>query len=111
MVNAEGWYRDPFEQHELRWFSAGRPTELVRDVDVEAHDAPAEPTWDGPLVAHTPPPTEAEEGGGDLLRSGQIAATGDLVRADEEADAEPYDSAVATDAALDRGAASGLGFG
>jgi hypothetical protein len=28
-VEAEGWYRDPYELHTDRWFSAGRPTALV----------------------------------------------------------------------------------
>jgi len=37
---AEGWYHDPYEAHEHRWFSNGRPTSLVRDSGLEAHDAP-----------------------------------------------------------------------
>jgi hypothetical protein len=37
---AEGWYRDPYLAHEDRWFSAGQPTQLVRDSGVEANDPP-----------------------------------------------------------------------
>ena len=37
---AEGWYYDPYEHHEHRWFSNGRPTSLVRDQGFESHDAP-----------------------------------------------------------------------
>jgi hypothetical protein len=36
----EGWYRDPYLVHEDRWFSAGQPTQLVRDGGVEAYDPP-----------------------------------------------------------------------
>ena len=36
----EDWYTDPYERHEARWMSAGRPTKLVRDGKVESHDAP-----------------------------------------------------------------------
>ena len=36
---AEGWYLDPFERHQDRWFSNGRPTSLVRDEGLESHDA------------------------------------------------------------------------
>jgi hypothetical protein len=35
---AEGWYRDPSGSHEQRWFSAGKPTDLIRDGAVEGHD-------------------------------------------------------------------------
>jgi hypothetical protein len=44
---AEGWCIDPYERHELRWFSAGRPTALVRDNGVDGRDEPPA----------TPPPT------------------------------------------------------
>ena len=49
-MEAEGWYRDPFGAHEDRWFSAGQPTDLVRDAHVEAHDAPPQSTYEGQLV-------------------------------------------------------------
>ena len=30
-VVKEGWYEDPAGRHQYRWFSAGTPTDLVRD--------------------------------------------------------------------------------
>jgi hypothetical protein len=36
----QGWCEDPFQLHEARYFSAGRPTKLVRDGDVESYDQP-----------------------------------------------------------------------
>jgi hypothetical protein len=36
----QGWHADPFGLHELRYFSAGNPTKLVRDGNVEAYDEP-----------------------------------------------------------------------
>jgi hypothetical protein len=37
---AQGWYQDPFGLHEARYFSAGRPTRLVRDSGIESYDDP-----------------------------------------------------------------------
>lgn len=39
-MEAEGWYRDPFDRHIDRWFSVGHPTSLVRDDRVESRDEP-----------------------------------------------------------------------
>lgn len=39
-VREEGWYRDPYELHEARWYSVGRPTELVLDHGQEGRDPP-----------------------------------------------------------------------
>ena len=36
----QGWYDDPFRLHEARYFSAGKPTKLVKDGDVESYDEP-----------------------------------------------------------------------
>src|SRR5262249_5186780 len=36
----QGWFEDPFRLHEARYFSAGRPTKLVRDGNVESYDEP-----------------------------------------------------------------------
>jgi phospholipase C len=36
----QGWFQDPFGLHEARYFSAGRPTKLVRDGNVESYDEP-----------------------------------------------------------------------
>jgi hypothetical protein len=37
-VVREGWYEDPARRHEYRWFSAGTPTELVRDGSGTSRD-------------------------------------------------------------------------
>lgn len=39
----QGWQPDPFRRHELRYFSAGVPTYLVRDGAVESSDPLVEP--------------------------------------------------------------------
>jgi hypothetical protein len=36
----QGWHADPFQLHEARYFSAGRPTKLVRDGAAETFDEP-----------------------------------------------------------------------
>jgi hypothetical protein len=36
----QGWSADPFGVHQARYFSAGRPTKLVRDGDAESYDEP-----------------------------------------------------------------------
>jgi hypothetical protein len=40
---AEGWYTDHTRAHELRWYSVGTPTDLVKDGAIESRDAPAPP--------------------------------------------------------------------
>jgi hypothetical protein len=63
---AEGWYTDPFGQHEARWMSDGFPTKPVRDWDEESYEDPPD---EEPTVT----PTRIAEGrasdGSDLLRS------------------------------------------
>lgn len=49
-MEAEGWYRDPYSAHDDRWFSMGRPTDLVRDGSVESHDQPPLGPWPTPLI-------------------------------------------------------------
>ena len=41
----QGWQADPFGLHESRYFSAGRPTKLVRDNGLEAYDEPPAPDF------------------------------------------------------------------
>ena len=46
---AEGWFADHTGAHELRWYSVGTPTELVKDGSVESRDPPPGPlaeAWD-----------------------------------------------------------------
>ena len=65
-MSAEGWYRDPFGEHEDRWFSAGTPTRLVRDAGVESHDEPPSSEYSGPLTEAV---HRAVFGGADLQRA------------------------------------------
>ena len=74
---AEGWYRDPYQIHDDRWMSAGRPTRLVRDGPTESYDEPP----DLPLPDVLVPAGAA----GDEPGSGS-----DLRRADEACDEPPY---------------------
>jgi hypothetical protein len=34
----EGWYEDPSDRHDYRWFSSGSPTDLVRDGLITSSD-------------------------------------------------------------------------
>jgi hypothetical protein len=38
---AQGWHTDHTGAHELRWYSAGTPTDLVKDGAIESRDPPA----------------------------------------------------------------------
>lgn len=64
----EGWYTDPFARHDARWMSAGTPTKLVRDGDVESYD---EPPDEEPSVTPSPIAEPQARDGDDLLRAGQ----------------------------------------
>jgi hypothetical protein len=68
----EGWCTDPFGRHEARWLSAGTPTTLVRDGDVESYDEPPdeEPTREAELIE----PDVGSIGGADLWRAGDPAS-------------------------------------
>ena len=72
--DAEGWYLDPYGLHEQRWFSAGRPSRLVRDGMVEASDPPPAKPFDAPL---TPAPAGRAGGSGYDLRRADEAESGD----------------------------------
>ena len=65
-----GWEADPFGLHELRYFSQGEPTRLVKDGKVEAYDEPpasgvrhttpaAVPAAPGAPAPHLSPPRQA----------------------------------------------------
>lgn len=52
---AQGWYHDPYELHEDRYFSCGWPTKLVRDCGIEAYDLPPDlPLPEGDLIPVLP---------------------------------------------------------
>ncbi len=65
-MEEEGWYVDPYGVHEARWISAGTPTALVRDGDVEAQDPPPNTPYMGQLAEL---PESVSGDGGDLLRA------------------------------------------
>jgi hypothetical protein len=92
IVEAEGWYRDPYNVHTDRWFSAGRPTSLVRDHGVESHDPPPPTPVRGPLVECV---NSAPEDGSDLRR------------ADDQGEDATYDSG---QAAIDHAGPAAFGF-
>ena len=54
----QGWYQDPFRTHELRYYSAGRPTRLVRDGGHEFYEEPAS----GGAPQSRPPDSAANRG-------------------------------------------------
>jgi hypothetical protein len=49
----QGWSDDPFRLHDVRYFSEGRPTNLVRDGDRESYDEPPFGTSGNLLVGLT----------------------------------------------------------
>lgn len=49
-MEEEGWYVDPYGVHEARWISAGTPTALARDGDVESQDPPPSTPYVGQLA-------------------------------------------------------------
>jgi len=74
----QGWHADPFGVHEQRYFSGGRPTRLVRDGRVEAHDEPPA-THEGPdgvAVAATVRPAAGHAAGAGLWASSGPTAPG-----------------------------------
>jgi len=75
----QGWFEDPFRLHEARYFSAGRPTKLVRDGDVESYDEPpSDPgTWAGTAGGQGEPGGAAETVGDPVrwpLRPAEVSA-------------------------------------
>lgn len=48
-VDPTGWFKDPYELHEARWFSEGRPTSLVRNGMSESSDEPPRSDYEGTL--------------------------------------------------------------
>ncbi len=57
----EGWYTDPYGRHEARWMSAGSPTKLVRDGNIECYEDPPdeEPRQVATKIVPEPPPGAA----------------------------------------------------
>lgn len=63
----EGWYTDPYGEHEARWLSDGVPTRLARDGKVESFDDPPHAPPSRGWVAIEPPPGSATAA--DMLRA------------------------------------------
>jgi hypothetical protein len=57
----EGWYLDPFNVYELRWFSDGTPTSLVSDAGAESRGDPPSTTYSGELEPVPERPSDASE--------------------------------------------------
>lgn len=90
----EGWFTDPYAIHEERWLSCGRATKLVRDGGVESYD-------EAPSGAPSVVPERIE--------ARPTATNGrDLVRSDDAARSDAYDSRSQAMEALDSFAQSGL---
>jgi Penicillin binding protein transpeptidase domain/NTF2-like N-terminal transpeptidase domain len=66
----QGWYPDPYERHDDRWFSDGKPTRLVRDHGTESCD---EPPLEHPRAPLPPDSTGRDEPGEKQLRSAENA--------------------------------------
>lgn len=72
-----GWFQDPYHQHELRYFSEGSPTKLVRDAGLESFDLPPDtPMPEAPVPA---PHTD------------QFSVSTDMRRADDAEREAPFD--------------------
>jgi len=74
----QGWHPDPFSLHEVRYFSVGNPTKLVRDGRVESYD---EPTPDpvpatGPLTASLSNPSAASVSSPSAMTAGVLRQGG-----------------------------------
>ena len=71
----EGWCTDPYDRHEQRWFSDGKPTKLVQDMGVTSYDPPP----DGP-PNHLPQKVETRPnlGPADLQRADDAEGAPDL---------------------------------
>jgi hypothetical protein len=89
-VTAQGWYRDPYHLHTHRWFSAGRPTSLVRDDGIESiDDPPLDSVSDRDLVS-----AEGAIADGADLRRADEAAAGDQSLADGQLARAAWDVAI-----------------
>lgn len=71
----KGWCTDPYDRHEQRWLSEGKPTKLVQDKGVTSYDPPP----DGP-PNHLPQKVETRPnlGPADLQRADDAERAPDL---------------------------------
>ena len=67
-MSEEGWYTDPYQVHEHRWFSDGSPTSLVRDKGKTSKDVPPDAAYiEEPVMVQAPRSIAAD----DLRRAGE----------------------------------------
>jgi hypothetical protein len=75
----DGWCTDPYDRHEQRWFSDGKPTKLVQDKDVTSYDPPPSgPPNHLPQEIDTPP----NGGAADLRRADEAVRAPEMDRGD-----------------------------
>lgn len=75
----QGWHADPFGLHEQRYFSAGRPTKLVRDGRAEAYEEPPareQPAAAVAVTATVPPDDNRAAGAGLWTSAGPVLTDG-----------------------------------
>ena len=92
-MEAEGWYLDPFGRHEQRWFSAGKPTALVRDGRQHGHDDPPTEEYAGPLTQADPPESDNSDlkRADDLTRNAPTIDKYDVIDAAIRVGLNPWD--------------------
>jgi hypothetical protein len=73
----QGWSDDPFGLHEARYFSAGKPTKLVRDGGKESYDEPPSGTA-GTLSADLTAMQIADEAMANLRAATSVRISGNL---------------------------------
>src|SRR6202046_2259054 len=56
VLEQEGWYTDPWGDHDARWISDGVPSKLVRDGERESYDDPPDLPPSQAWVPIEPPP-------------------------------------------------------
>jgi hypothetical protein len=72
----QGWSADPFQLHEQRYFSGGRPTKLVRDGKVESYeDPPSDEVPDDEDEAEGSGPSPAASGATQIVRAQAARST------------------------------------
>lgn len=82
----QGWFVDPFGEHEQRWFSQGSPTALVRDGRAESQDPPPAPVYTGTLVRGTAPDGPDPAGGDRVSTDGRDREVAEAPRPDAVGD-------------------------
>ncbi len=83
-LGEEGWFKDPYELHQDRWFSDGTPTQLVRDGAVESTDPPPGQPPRRPLISSDE--DSGASGPEDTLRAGgasRMPTSADFAQAGE----------------------------